>query len=245
MSLVPNILFPPETSLSSLTMSRTADRLFSPALWLPLIAGAGAGLLYSSATAREVAGDSVKLLFVLVSTPFFLEATCAVTFFIGLLAYNHWRLKKDGDGWVYIVDQEAEDSTLPKALTERLHNVVLTEKPETLDETTAQRSVIEGYLELGMGAQALADFNTNSSWPDDAATASLRVRVLAANMDTERAAVSLADAATRFPDERSNLARTALEVARWTKAHLHRAELVERWFNAARALDSEVGAQAI
>lgn len=217
-------------------MSRTADKIFSPRFWLPAFAGAAAALLFASPTARDVVVESLKALIIIVTMPFILEATCALLFICGVLAYNHWRLKKEGDGWVYLVHQESVDETLPHALTERLSNLLLDEKPALVNDADARRSIIEGYLELGMGAQALADFESDATWPDDVATARLRVRVLAANMDTERALSLIKESAARFPDEQKSFVETAVEIARWTRLHTHDPALVERWMREARTL---------
>ena len=224
-------------------------RVAWPLVVFCVVAGAVAALLVSSKEMREWFSDSLKTIFVIVTTPFILEATVAALGILILLAYNRWRLMKEGDGWVYLVDQSEEsghEGMLPKALTERLHNVILKDKPEGLGETEdqARRSVIEGFLELGMGAQALEEFESNRDWPEDGDTARLRVRVLAANADTAQAQTALRQSVERFHKERTLFAITALDVARWCVRHSHRTDLAKLWLAEATELDA-AAAQAL
>ena len=64
-------------------------------------------------------------------------------------------------------------------------------------------------------------------------------------MDTERALEVFAESINRFPNDRTSLASAAVETARWIKTHSPSKELVERWMNEARALDSRVSAEVI
>lgn len=218
--------------------SPSRSRVAWPWVGACIIAGVAAAGLVARPDLREWVSDSLKTMFVVVTTPFILETTVALLGILALLAYNRWRLMKEGDGWVYLVDQEAQEGeALPKALTERLHNVMMTEKPENIDEIQARRSVIEGFLELGMGAQAREEFDSSADWTDDGDTARLRVRVLAANADTDKARTVLRQSVERFALERTHFSVAALEVARWSMQHLQRMDLAKIWLAEATELD--------
>ena len=217
-------------------MSRSA-RLLVPVAWMLLAAGGLAALLVFNPTAREVTVDSLGLAFAFFSTPFILETTCAALFLIGLLAYNQWRLHKEGDGWVWLMTREPDEKNLPATITQRLQSTILVQKPETMDESQAESGVIEGYLELGMPAQALQELNEEAAplTPRDAAI--LRIRVLASNLDTAVATQFLRDAAATGTASRPVLAAAAVENAGWLLKHLDRADLARHWLEEARLLD--------
>ncbi len=220
-------------------MSR-AKRIIS-ALALPLLLVAGfVVLVILNDTAREVAHDAFVFVFSIFSTPFIFEATCALLMLVALLLINQWRLNKEGDGWVYLMSQEPNAKNLPPSITQRLQSVVLPEKPEPTDEAQTANSVIEGYLELGMPAQGLHELNEEAITSDDAATSALRIRLLAANLDTDEALTLLMESITRHQDSRVLLANACLENARWLLKHLHRKDLARRWLAEATALDATV-----
>ena len=221
-------------------MASRAWRIFWPVFWT-LAATTGLIVLCRvNPEAREVTLDTLKTIFGIVTTPFILETTCIIIGICILMAIRQWQDKKDGDGWVYLATQEPDDKDLPRALTERLQSVVLPEKPEMPDDVLTRRSVIEGYLELGMGAQALAEWNATNGWPDDLASALLHVRVLAVNLDTEPARTALREAAVRFPQHGKMPADAASEIARWFTTHLHRSDLADIWLQEAAALGASL-----
>ena len=227
---------PPATSpVSEPLIRRQSPRLMWPFIGALTFLGGLAAVLVASKEARELAEDSLKTIFGVVTTPFIFESTCALLFIAGLISYNRWRIQKEGDGWVYIVETEAE-TELPKSLTERLHNTVLSNKPEALDEEQARRSTIEGFLELGMGAQALSEFEPVKSWPDDIDTADLHIRVLAANADQDAAAKLLRSSVERYSGSVTRFSGVALDIARWTLAHQQQPAVTEFWITEARKL---------
>jgi hypothetical protein len=198
-------------------------RWIAPLIWTLLIAGGIALVLVESETALEVTLDALKLVFTVVSTPFVLETTAALVFLLALLAYNRWRLHKEGDGWVYLMTKEEEtpETGTRGSTTQRLHSMVLPEKPEPVDEDENEAGVIEGYLELGMAAQALEELNKASAGSSlSLEILLLRLRVLAANLDTRAALDLFHDTARRIPQARVLLAETAGMTAAWMRAHL-------------------------
>jgi hypothetical protein len=203
-------------------------RWIATLLWFLLIAGGIAWVLVESATAREVTLDALKLIFSVVSTPFVFEAIVALLFLLALLAFNRWRLHKEGDGWVYLMTKEDPPQKDAKgATTQRLHSMVTPEKPEPVDEDENEAGVIEGYLELGMAAQALEEMNRASTGSTlTLENVLLRIRVLAANLDTRSAVDLLHDTARRQPQARIVLADCANLTAAWVRTHLptHSAE---------------------
>lgn len=211
------------------------------ALALPLLIVAGfIVLLILNDTAREVARDTFVLLFSIFTTPFIFEITCALLMLMAIFLINQWRLNKEGDGWVYLMSQEPDTKNLPASITQRLQSVVLPEKPEPVNEAQTTNSVIEGYLELGMPAQGLNELNANPASPEDTATSALRIRLLAANLDTDAAFTLLHESIARHQDSRALLAGACLESARWLLQHLHREDLARRWLTEAASLDSTV-----
>jgi hypothetical protein len=177
-----------------------------------------------SPTAREVAKDTGVILFTIFTTPFIFETTIAVCGLLILLFVNQWRLKKEGDGWVYLVTQESDAGTakLPASITQRLQSLVLNEKPEAVDEAGTMRAKIEGFLELGMAAQAAEALTESGQLADDEITGALRIRVLAANLDTDNARKLLRDSVDRYPERRLLFAQTAVDCADWLEAHAPR-----------------------
>ena len=211
------------------------------ALTLPLLLVAGfVVLLIFNNTAREVTRDAFVLIFSIFTTPFIFEATCAFLMLLALFLFNQWRLSKEGDGWVYLMSQESDAKDLPPSITQRLQSVVLPDKPEPVNEVQTANSVIEGYLELGMPAQGLDELNADNGYPDDPATSALRIRLLAANLDTETAFTLMRETVTRHQDSRALLAHACVETARWLLKYLHREDLARRWLTEAKVLDPDV-----
>jgi hypothetical protein len=196
-------------------------------------------LLFENAEAREVAWDSFKMIFAVVTTPFILETTCIIVGICVVFGVRIFQDKRDGDGWVYLATQEPDTNDLPRALTERLQSTVLTNKPEITDEALSRRSVVEGYLELGMGAQALAEFQANSPWPDDLASSLLTVRVLSASLDTDAAMETFKKALKQYVTEKPALAETAIESGHWLTNHQQDRELASLWFKEAALLQAQ------
>jgi hypothetical protein len=220
--------------------SQSASRHLWPWLWTLLGVAGLALLLVLNPNAREVARDTIAVLFAILTTPFILESTIAIVGLIVVLTYNQWRLKKDGDEWVYMVTQEdsgvspTTGEKLPKAITQRLQGIVLKDKPVPLDESQAITGVIEGYLELGMPSQALDELHRTTDLPDTVASAILRFRVLGANLATEPALSLLRDAAERFPQSRPDLVIAAQDIARWIEKHMQsQAKAYSAWRNEA------------
>jgi hypothetical protein len=216
-------------------MSRAARLLLSLVATL-LVGGGLAALLILNPTAREVTGDALGLVFAFFTTPFILETTCAALFLLGLLAYNRWRLHQEGDGWVWLLTHEPDEKSLPATITQRLQSTVLKDEPEPVDDARAEAGIIEGYLELGMSAEALRELNEDSRPHPRLDAVILRLRVLAANLDTETATHVLRDAAAD-PAARPALVAAALDNARWLLKHLQREDLARHWLHEARRVD--------
>lgn len=201
---------------------KKSARWLVPLAWFLLVVGGATWALVTSETAREVTIDSLKLVFTILSTPFILETTSALLFLMALLAYNRWRLHKEGDGWVYLMTQEPEPvKGASGSNTQRLHSMVLPNPPEPVNEDENEAGVIEGYLELGLAAQALEELN---KFPAESTSRLenilLRLRVLAANLDTQAALDLLHDTARRLPQAQIVLAESAGQTADWMRAHL-------------------------
>lgn len=221
-------------------MSKWRLSSLQPLIWTFLGLVAVGALLALNETAREVAKDTARTIFGIFTTPFIFEGTIAIVGFLMVLGINHWRLQKEGDGWVYLVTQEPDPGSakLPAAITQRLQGVVMQQQPEAVDEAGTARARIEGFLELGMSAQATEVMADCDELPDDEVTLALRVRVLAANLDTDTArSMLLHAAATRFPGKRALFAQTALDCADWLDTHTpQQKEAAQRWRSEVRAL---------
>ena len=120
-----------------------------------------AGLIYtcaSSETAREVVGKAVKNLVGLLATPFILEATTALVGLTIVVLWNQWRIQQEGDGWVYLAKTEPDAARVEAGADKaehRLAAVVVSEWPDAELDFEARLAVAEGYLELGLGREAL------------------------------------------------------------------------------------------
>ena len=234
---------PREAALSEAPAPKTSHHHFW-GIAVGIGVGALAAALIFSESAREITLLTARSLFGIVTTPFLLETTVALFALFIVLAINKHRLEKDGDGWVYMMVQEPDEkgsAALPKAITQRLQGTVLKEKPEPLDEALTERSLVEGYLELGMAAEAKRELEAQKELPDDVATSALRVRVLASNLDTAQARELLATTAARFADHTALLSAMAREQADWFRKHLpHHAELAQHWHAEAETLAAKV-----
>jgi hypothetical protein len=191
-----------------------------------------AAMIAVNSTAREVATGTAQTLFGIFTTPVIFESTIAIFGIFIVLAISRWRVHKEGDGWVYLVTQEPDqdDAKLPASISQRMKGVVMQDKPEAMDEAGTARAKVEGFLELGMAAQAAEALEENRDLPDDEATAALRVRVLAANLDTAPAQGLLRASNLRFSAHHELFARTALDCANWLEAHApHQKAAVRLW----------------
>jgi hypothetical protein len=202
-------------------MSSRASRILWPVIWTALAIAALAVLLVLNETAREVAKETAVTLFTIFTTPFIFEITVAIIGIFVVLTVNHWRIRKEGDGWVYLVTQNPDQGagTLSPETTQRLQGIVMQEKPEDVDEAGTSRANIEGFLELGMAGQAAEALMECDGLPDDEATVALRIRVLAANLDTVAARELLRAGTARFPKRPTLFAQTALDCAAWLESH--------------------------
>lgn len=206
------------------------SQLLWPAIWTLLGGGVFAYMLATNETTREVTFDSLKMLFSLLSTPFIMEFTCILIFLCALMTYNQWRLNKDGDDWVYMTFQESEPGDVSNPPTQRLHTMISKEKPEPHNEAQADAGVIEGYLELGMPTEAFNELKTEKNLPDNAETALLCAKVLAANLDTAAALELFRRNLERFPEARPQFASSAKENVSWLEKHLPaQTEAIQTW----------------
>ncbi len=193
---------------------------FWPILWSFLGIMAYAVLLLLNPTAREVSRDTAAILFSIFSTPFILETTCALIGVFILLAINHWRLGKEGDGWVYMATQENEDQESGAISAQRLQGIIFKDMPLALDQESTTIGILEGYLDLGMAAQALKEMQEQNDLTDDVSTAALKIRILAANIDTEPALLMLKQSLERFPQAQEPLLQAVRDTVNWLHTHL-------------------------
>lgn len=94
--------------------------------------------------------EIVKGTFSVVTTPFFLETT---VFFIGIslvVLWNSWRLKREGDGWTYLAEDEPR---VRGGQAPGRHDAVFTNVPEP-EPPQLDLERIEGLLDLGSWSEA-------------------------------------------------------------------------------------------
>ena len=125
-----------------------------PSAFWSIVAGVGFGVLVlvGSVISREegLFKEIFKGLFSVVTTPFFLEAT---VFFIGIslvVLWNSWRLRREGDGWTYLAEDEPRIRT---GQPPGRHDAIFTAPPEP-EPPQLDLEQIEGLLDLGSWSEA-------------------------------------------------------------------------------------------
>jgi hypothetical protein len=125
-------------------------------LWVGGIAAVLITVALSSPTAAEVIRDAFAYLLAFFGTPFILESSVAVIGIIIVITINHYRMQKEGDGWVYLAVPDQDGPGAEGDPPHRLEAVVLKEKLDTLDDIDAKLGAIEGFLDLGLPQEALS-----------------------------------------------------------------------------------------
>ncbi|MCB1224483.1 MAG: hypothetical protein KDK99_01620 [Verrucomicrobiales bacterium] len=111
------------------------------------------GLMVWSETAREVLSTAFWHAAKVVTTPFILEATLAAFGLLVVMAFNRWRIGREGDGWVHLeVPDQKETATDPP---HRLQGVVVDEPLDPATAIRAGQEVVDGFLELDLAQEAL------------------------------------------------------------------------------------------
>lgn len=80
-----------------------------------------------------------------VVTPFILEPLLFVMFFTVVVLINRWRRNRDGDEWVYLMDDDLNDQSSQRL---GVHDAVFTTAPIAIDESV-ELDLIEGLVEMG------------------------------------------------------------------------------------------------
>jgi hypothetical protein len=117
---------------------------------LAVIAGlAGVVLLLLLGTRLPgFAGELIRLIVGICSTPVFLEATFLILGLVLVLVLNHWRQRRDGEEFVYLDQVTGPD--LPPDLPDHARFAVYREAPAEWQEPAA--------LDRAEGALAIGDF---------------------------------------------------------------------------------------
>ena len=199
-------------------------------------------VLWYSPTAREVVGEASLTIFQIVTAPFVLETSLAVLGLCIVMAINHYRQQREGDGWVYLQKQEPS-SDVSKDIEDPPHRhdaVVWQEKPECFDEGAAKLEVIEGYLDLGLADDALRELAmlsedlTRSEQADE-----LRIRALAMVGRLSEASRAIDELAVTYPERVERLASAALLVAIWLHEQGKAGPEINEWLERSRHLDPQ------
>lgn len=86
-----------------------------------------------------------------VVTPFILEPLLFVMFFTAVVLINRWRRNRDGDEWVYLMDDKVIDQSSQRL---GVHDAVFASTPTAIDESV-ELEVIEGLVDMGSIEDAL------------------------------------------------------------------------------------------
>lgn len=218
----------------------------APVAWSISAVVALAVLLRVSPTAREVVGETALTVFQVLTSPFVLETSLAIAGLCIVMAINHHRQQKEGDGWVYLQKQEPASGggTHADDPPHRHDAVIWSEKPEAFDEAAAELEVAEGYVDLGLAEDALQQLaSLTESVRRQERAGDLFVRALVMAGRFPEAASVLEQSAKDHPERASRLAGTALSVARWLSENKKPQADIEAWLEKsvrldARALDS-------
>lgn len=95
-------------------------------------------------------GEWLGVLAGIISTPFFMEGTFVILGIIIVYSLNHWRMKRDGDEFVYLEQVAGPD--VPKNLPDQAKWVVYSQKPLPPVEVP--------LLAQAEGAVAIGNFET-------------------------------------------------------------------------------------
>lgn len=213
----------------------------APVSWSVAAVFAAAAALYSSATAREVAAESARTIFQIVTSPFVLEATLAILGLCIVIAINQRRIQKEGDGWVYLETHEpATDASEASDPPHRHDGVVWQEKPGAFDDAGTSLEVAEGYLDLGLGEDALRELESMPAAAREQEKAvGLRIRALVMTGQGTAAATAFTDWMRGHGGGGTFLAEAALASALWLHGNVPGAE-AGTWLARARDADGAV-----
>lgn len=199
-------------------------------------------LLKLSPTAREVVGESALTIFQIVTAPFILETSLALLGLCIVMAINHYRQQKEGDGWVYLQKQEPSRAVDKEAMDppHRHEAVVWGEKPAPFDEAATELEVVEGYVDLGLADDALQELASLPAGLGQTAHAvDLHIRALAIAGQLPQAAMELDERARDHPEEAAMLSKTALSVAGWLHENKQAEAGINEWLQRSRLLDPQ------
>ena len=120
----------------------------------PAFAGAGCGglvlLVGWVLHDRETGRNFLRGLIGFFTTPFILETSLVLLGFSLVILLNLWRRKKDGDGWVYL----AEDDPRTRDGQEPGRHDAVFANPPAAEPPELEIEVIEGLLDLGSWDEA-------------------------------------------------------------------------------------------
>lgn len=95
-------------------------------------------------------GEYLGMIAGLLGTPFILEASFLILGFVVVILLNHWRMKRDGDEFVYLEQVDGPD--IPAGMPDQAKWAVYKEKPLPGTEPTR--------MELAEGAAAIGDWES-------------------------------------------------------------------------------------
>lgn len=210
-----------------------------PLIWSIVVIAGVLLLMRVNETAREVISQTALTVFQVLTTPFILESVLALLGLCIVIAINHHRQKKEGDGWVYLEQKvpapEAAHSDDPP---HRHEAVVWQEKPAPFDQTAAELDVAEGYLDLGLAEDALRELAT---LPDEASgdirAGLLRARALNMSGREDEALAVFDRAARQHASCTPVLAGAALSIALWLHDNKKPAAVSAPWLERCRCID--------
>lgn len=141
-------------------------------------------LLFAGTLLPGVLGEWMSMLFGMITTPFILEASFVIFGLMIVFALNHWRMKRDGDEFVYL----EEDKDLPADVPDAERFAVYREKPNHAGDPTLLTEA-EGALAIGDFAAAGEAFAAMSEAElSDPETLKARIQLAKATGHVELAA---------------------------------------------------------
>lgn len=228
----------------AMTQSETKShrRWLAPLAWSIAAVAAVLVLLWLSPTAREVVGESSLTVFQIVTAPFILETSLALLGLCIVMAINHYRQEKDGDGWVYLEKREVpgKPDVVADDPPNRHQAVIWQEKPASFDEAATQFEVIEGYLDLGLADDALQEL---AALPESLGITEraddLHILALAMAGKLSAAARLTDERAASHPERSTRLAKATLAVAGWLHQNNQASSEIDAWLARGTRLDSQ------
>ncbi|MES2441068.1 MAG: hypothetical protein V4584_18540 [Verrucomicrobiota bacterium] len=122
------------------------------------------GLLLGWRYMPGLLGEWVGTMLGILTTPFFMEATFATLGLVTVISLNHWRIKKDGDEFVYL--DQISGPELPQNLPDHAKWAIYRQQPLDAENPS--------LLAQAEGAFAIGDYTAATQWIGEMSAEELR-----------------------------------------------------------------------